>query len=515
VAETIQILVRIRDLRYSYPGGPEILRIPALDISGRGLIAVTGPSGAGKSTLVELLAGTLHEGYEGSVEVLGKEWRDLRRDADRQRHLRRIGFIPQDFGLLPSKTPRETLKQDLVDADVPVEVHASRIEQALSEMELTELADQRISSLSGGQGQRVVVARMLAREVDLVIADEPTANLDPGLREVVMGLLRRMSQHVPVIVVTHDAAVAESCDRTIILQTASPRSDAPALAAPSKGRSRRARVTAFTVLALIAAAALAVVGYSIAGAPAKSLVSTSTTPPASTSTTTSTTLNSTVVDVAIPVVECPTVNMQSPNPPPRFPSTIGLALPRSLSNGLTFYSDSVRSFVPILGPRGWQCSFGYGVDGGISIQIYPLGTSPSSFDTAANAQFVTAYTTGAASGEALFLACPFFPSAIQQLTISHETCPQPRPTNERATSAYGSFQPSTSNGGIVAFYLPAHTPLLGQATRDYASQGVEEFSGVPEPIPSSTEETCVLPPSESAICKEIATQFLTGSWGSS
>jgi len=62
-------LVRIRDLAYSYPGGPEILRIPALDVSGRGLIAITGPSGAGKSTFAELLAGTLQSGYQGSVEV--------------------------------------------------------------------------------------------------------------------------------------------------------------------------------------------------------------------------------------------------------------------------------------------------------------------------------------------------------------------------------------------------------------------------------------------------------------
>ena len=69
-----------------------------------------------------------------------------------------------------------------------------------------------------GQGQRVAIARMLARDVDLVIADEPTANLDPGLRNTVMGLLRRLSERVPVIVVTHDASVAESCDRTIILQ---------------------------------------------------------------------------------------------------------------------------------------------------------------------------------------------------------------------------------------------------------------------------------------------------------
>jgi energy-coupling factor transporter ATP-binding protein EcfA2 len=151
----------------------------------------------------------------------------------------------------------------LIDAEVPQQEHSARIDQALAEMELTPFADQRISSLSGGQGQRVAIARMLARDVDLVIADEPTANLDPGLRAVVMDLLRRMSQHVPVIVVTHDAAVAESCDRTIILQATSAHSDALVVAGPAKARPHRIRV-ATVGIAVIGAAAFATAAYVIA-----------------------------------------------------------------------------------------------------------------------------------------------------------------------------------------------------------------------------------------------------------
>ena len=109
--------VHIRDLRFRYPGSPrDTLQIPALDVSGRGLVALTGPSGAGKSTLIELLAGTLREPYMGSVRVLGIELRDLTRDADRQRHIRRVGLIPQDYGLLPGRTIEEVLLQDLSDA---------------------------------------------------------------------------------------------------------------------------------------------------------------------------------------------------------------------------------------------------------------------------------------------------------------------------------------------------------------------------------------------------------------
>jgi len=251
-------LIRIRDLAYSYPGGPEILRIPALDVSGRGLIAITGPSGAGKSTFVELLAGTLQSGYQGSVEVLGSEWQDLRRDADRQRHLRRIGFIPQDFGLLPDRTPRQMLQQDLTDSGVPPEEYTGRIERALCEVDMGDLADQRIASLSGGQGQRVAIARMLARDVDLVIADEPTANLDPELRSVVITLLRKLSEHVPVVIVTHDAAVAEACDRTIILQPAATRLDDNAPVRRSRRRRSRVVVAIIAVLLVLGGSGVAI-----------------------------------------------------------------------------------------------------------------------------------------------------------------------------------------------------------------------------------------------------------------
>jgi putative ABC transport system ATP-binding protein len=253
-------LIRIRDLRYGYAEGPDVLRIPSLDVSGSGLIAVTGPSGAGKSTLVELLAGTLHEPYEGTVEVLGREWRELKRDADRQRQIRRIGFIPQDFGILPERTPREMIEQDLSDSGVPEKERALRAGRALGVVGLNEFANQRISSLSGGQGQRVAIARMLARDVDLVIADEPTANLDPGLRDVVMGLLRQLSQQVPVVVVTHDAAVAERCDRTIILQAAVSAPERPATARPRVPRKRVLGIA--TGLLIVAGAATTAVSLS-------------------------------------------------------------------------------------------------------------------------------------------------------------------------------------------------------------------------------------------------------------
>jgi ABC-type lipoprotein export system ATPase subunit len=211
--------VRIRDLRYRYRGTDrDVLRMGALDVEGPGLVAVVGKTGVGKTTLMELLAGTLREPYHGSIQVLGVELRGLRRDADRQRHLRRVGLVPQDFGLLPGSTVRDILLQDLADAQVPVIEHEARVGQALDRVGLLPFAGRGSEQLSGGQRQRVAIARTLARDVDLMIADEPTANLDPAQAESIMALFEELGASCPVIIVTHDMGVAARCARTIVLR---------------------------------------------------------------------------------------------------------------------------------------------------------------------------------------------------------------------------------------------------------------------------------------------------------
>ena len=255
-------LVRIRDLSFGYPGSSsQVLRIPALDITGRGLIAITGPSGAGKSTLIELLAGTLREPYGGSLQVLGQEWRSLTGDAERQRHLRRIGLIPQDYGLLTNRTPRQMLEQDLADAEVPAGERAGRIASSLAQVGIAEFADRQIGQLSGGQRQRVAIARMLARDVELVIADEPTANLDRELTWQTLAILRQLAAKAPVLVITHEPEVAEACDRTIVLQALAE----PAAAVPvSVSQVSRPRRRALLAAGLVAAAGVGAVVWAVA-----------------------------------------------------------------------------------------------------------------------------------------------------------------------------------------------------------------------------------------------------------
>lgn len=163
-------------------------------------VAVSGHSGSGKTTLMMVLAGLLAPD-EGTVERPGPA--------------RRIGFVPQSFGLAPGLTAVE---------NVSLPMQASAVRMATTEIEARSLAalgavglggteDRLVTELSGGQRQRVAVARVLAGEPDIVIADEPTAELDADSRERVLGLLlERASGGALVVIATHDPDVADCCD---------------------------------------------------------------------------------------------------------------------------------------------------------------------------------------------------------------------------------------------------------------------------------------------------------------
>ena len=207
-------VVEVVGLRFRYPGGPLLLAVDEFCVSEPGLVAVMGESGAGKSTFGALLGGQEQSPYEGSLRVFGQEWSAVveeGRDADRQLHRRRIGYIPQGYGLLPDYTPWDMLLLDMGDAEIPQAERTGRAERALEAMGLAGMADRLIAELSGGQQQRVAIARMLARDVGLVVADEPTANLDVATTRDVLDALRQAARQIPVIVITHDQWVADQC----------------------------------------------------------------------------------------------------------------------------------------------------------------------------------------------------------------------------------------------------------------------------------------------------------------
>ncbi|MET0391075.1 MAG: ABC transporter ATP-binding protein [Polyangiales bacterium] len=187
-----------------------------LSIAQGEVVAIVGASGSGKSTLLGLLAG-LDRPSEGSVLVLGRALDAL--DEDQLALLRRasIGFVFQSFQLLPNLTARENVL-------LPLELHripdaAVRCDTLLQQVGLAERGHHYPAQLSGGEQQRVALARAFATRPRILLADEPTGNLDPNTGERVLSLLLELRQDVgsTLVLVTHDARVAARADRVLHL----------------------------------------------------------------------------------------------------------------------------------------------------------------------------------------------------------------------------------------------------------------------------------------------------------
>ncbi len=183
-----------------------------LDLAQGSLTSLLGPSGSGKTTLLQVLAGELAPDA-GEVQVDGSTLRP----GDRQ-HTARLGRVLQLHALVPVLTAAENVELALRVRGFPGAAARERAEQALARVGLGEVPDRLVTRLSGGQQQRVAVARALATGPAVVLADEPTSELDAATRDVVVGELRReAARGALVLVATHDAAVARACDRQVSL----------------------------------------------------------------------------------------------------------------------------------------------------------------------------------------------------------------------------------------------------------------------------------------------------------
>ena len=188
-----------------------------LTIPGGRVVAITGPSGSGKSTLLGLLAG-LDSPSEGSVTIDGVNITTLDEDALARLRGKRIGFVFQFFHLLPSLTAFENV---LVPMEIAGEKGAARRADALlGEVGLAERRHHYPSQLSGGEQQRVAIARALANNPPLLLADEPTGNLDSQTGRQVIELLLEVhrSRSTTIVLVTHDPELAALADLTIALR---------------------------------------------------------------------------------------------------------------------------------------------------------------------------------------------------------------------------------------------------------------------------------------------------------
>jgi putative ABC transport system ATP-binding protein len=205
-------------LRRDYHMGEEwvhAVRGVSLEVTAGDSVAIVGPSGCGKSTLLNLLGG-IDRPTAGSVTI-GGERIDQMRDADSTRfRLRHIGFVFQRFYLMPALTALENVELPLAEARVPRRERVERAGELLAYVGLAGRFDHRPAQLSGGEQQRVAIARALANRPRLLLADEPTGELDAKTGAEMIGLLGRVNADgTTVIVVTHDEDLARAAKRVV------------------------------------------------------------------------------------------------------------------------------------------------------------------------------------------------------------------------------------------------------------------------------------------------------------
>jgi putative ABC transport system ATP-binding protein len=206
----------------------EALRGIDLEVSSGEFVAVVGPSGSGKSTLLNLI-GCLDTPTSGDYRLAGESVAGLERDQLADVRNRRVGFVFQNFNLLPQLTALENVEMPLLFGGVPRRQRRRRATTRLDEVGLGDRIQHRPTELSGGQMQRVAIARALAMEPDIILADEPTGNLDTGSGSDVMGLLGELwRKGRTLVVVTHDAALARRANRVVEIRDGLIVSDGPA-----------------------------------------------------------------------------------------------------------------------------------------------------------------------------------------------------------------------------------------------------------------------------------------------
>lgn len=187
----------------------------SLEIQQGDYISVMGPSGSGKSTLLNLL-GLLDQEDSGSYQFEGRELTTLSEEQRAQFRREQIGFIFQSFHLIPRLTAAENIGLPLTLAGIPPALRSNRVEQALESMNMNDRADHRPAQLSGGQQQRVAIARAMIMRPPLLLADEPTGNLDSHSgREVIRTLETLNQEDVTVVIVTHDMQLGKRASRRI------------------------------------------------------------------------------------------------------------------------------------------------------------------------------------------------------------------------------------------------------------------------------------------------------------
>jgi putative ABC transport system ATP-binding protein len=228
------VLLSVRDLVKTYDLGElqvHALRGVTLDIAAGELVTLTGPSGSGKSTLMHLL-GCLDRPTSGRYLLNGQDVSALAKRALSQVRNTEIGFVFQGFNLLPRTSALENVELPLMYASVGARERHQRAADALRAVGLGERLGHHPNQLSGGQQQRVAIARALVNEPKLLLADEPTGNLDTRTSIEVMGIFQRLNveRGLTIVLVTHEPDIAEYGTRIVAFRDGRVRGDQPVAA---------------------------------------------------------------------------------------------------------------------------------------------------------------------------------------------------------------------------------------------------------------------------------------------
>jgi len=214
-------LVRIRDLYKEFRRGPEVVHVLdglSMDIEKGDFVALMGPSGSGKSTLLNLIGG-LDRPTSGSLRVQGLDLAELAEGALARWRSENVGFVFQMYNLLPVLTAERNVELPLLLSELPAAERMRRARAALGLVGLADRARHRPGELSGGQEQRVGIARAIVTDPVLLLCDEPTGDLDRKSGDEILELLHALNElGKTIIMVTHDPHAAERARRTLHLE---------------------------------------------------------------------------------------------------------------------------------------------------------------------------------------------------------------------------------------------------------------------------------------------------------
>jgi putative ABC transport system ATP-binding protein len=221
VMSEVAPVIRVANLVKDYSLGESVvhaLRSVSLRVTPGEFVAVMGPSGSGKSTFMNLI-GCLDRPTSGTYELDGVEVTHLSPTQLANLRNQKIGFIFQGFNLLPRMDALDNVMLPMVYAGVPKAVRIRRGEAALEAVGLSSRMHHRSNELSGGQQQRVAIARALVNAPSLILADEPTGNLDSRTSVEILAILQRLNQAgATIVLVTHEPDIAEYCSRTVVFK---------------------------------------------------------------------------------------------------------------------------------------------------------------------------------------------------------------------------------------------------------------------------------------------------------